>query len=238
LSTRTEFREYVRQPWAQFKRALVWNQGEHMIVCGGTGWGKSTLIASILDKRDGKVCVIGTKFEDDTYKREFQTRGYKRVDEWPPQRELRKVLLWPYPKFPTIRENEILFRDRIRPALDGMMKQQRWCIVIDEALHLSGPPYSLGREITALQSQGRSSKITNVLGFQRPSGIPLIVYDSAPHIFTARSLIEVDAKRIAGMGGLNSSEVAYNLARLRKFEYLYIPTREPDRDPVIVNAKR
>jgi len=228
---------YNHVPFDAFMAArFPWRQGEHVLVCAPTGYGKSTLIGRILDKRQ-YVVVIGTKIHDDTYREEFLARGFKRVEQWPPPRHVNKVMFWPYAKFPTIKENAALYKERITEALNRIFKQTGWTVVIDETLYVSNE-LGLRAEIGTFQHQGRSSKLTNVLGFQRPAHVPLIAYDSASHAFIARSTLADDAKRLADLGGADSKELAFNMARLPKYDYIYVNTRRPDLKPVIVNVRR
>lgn len=225
---------YPSMGWKEFHdKYFRWEQGEHVMVCAGTGWGKTTLIARILDKRD-HVFVIGTKFQDSTYG-DFAKHGYHRITKWPPPRNKQRILLWPKALHETIRENTALMRERIAEALNKLFSQGGWTVVIDETHYVSNE-MGLSRELATFQHQGRSSGLTNVLGFQRPSHMPLIIYDSATHVFAARSSLVADAKRLSELGGHSADRIAFTLAQLPKYSFLYLPTREPGKSPVIVNT--
>lgn len=227
---------YPTMAWRQFHdHYFRWSQGEHVMVCAGTGWGKTTLIARILDKRQ-HVFVVGTKFKDETYD-DFARAGFTRIEKWPPPRNKQRILLWPRASRPTIKENTAMLRDRIAEALNKVFAQGGWTVVVDETHYVSNE-MGLSRELATFQHQGRSSGLTNVLGFQRPSHMPLIIYDSATHVFAARSSLKQDAARLAELGGHSAERIGYTLARLEKFSYLYIPTRDPSRSPVVVNTAR
>ena len=74
--------------------------------------------------------------------------------------------------------------------------------------------------------QARSSDIAFVMGAQRPSRIPVEVYDQATHLFFWRDNDELNLKRIGGVGYLASQPIRLFVANLDQFQVLYINTRK------------
>ena len=63
------YQEIPFVPWRKFESSWVWNQGEHLLVVGDTGQGKTTIQSRLLDRREF-VVVFVTKTHDETISRE------------------------------------------------------------------------------------------------------------------------------------------------------------------------
>lgn len=222
-ATPKEFNRYPFVPWEQLEPRIKWRQGEHVICIGGTGSGKTTLSAQLLPRRS-HVAVTVSKGADPTFSKEFTSRGFERIDKWPPPRDyMNKVLVWPANGRTTKETREIkqrVFRhmfDRI------LLHEGGWCIDIDE-LHYMCASLRLEAEVTDLEEQGRSHGISIWGNAQRPAGIPLACYSNASHGFFYQTQEEYDVQRLASMNtrDTNARELEANIRVLTRHEFVYI----------------
>ncbi len=218
---------YEKVDWATVKKQIGrdWRQGEHVVIIGPTGCGKTTFLTELLDMRK-HVMFFGTKVYDDTYNKMLK-KGFKRYETWDsiPAWQTR-VMLWP--KFNTRTSNvaDMYAKQRAAflPALNRMFHERNWTVVLDE-LHYLTNDLRLGKEIAMYHHQGRSSGLTMVDGFQRPANIPLIVYGSARYAIIWRTKqLDTDAARLVEFGGMNKREMLENMMDLERYEFIMVDT--------------
>jgi hypothetical protein len=231
---------YPRVHWPDFLTQLRLRQGEHLTVIKPTGGGKSTLMNALLPAHTVKTQVaLCTKVYDETFTRDFsRANGWLRVEDWKdvPRHE-NKILLWPKHRGQSIREYASLQKRVFSDALNSIGAQKGWTVICDEEHYLC-KTLGLSPEIEWIHHQGRSSGITGWTGIQRPKFVPVITYSSATHAFIGHTTDRDDLKRLTDLGGVDSKRLAFNAARLGKFDFLYIPTRDPGKSPVIVNTRK
>lgn len=199
-----------------------WQQGQHTVVIGPTGCGKTTVLSALLQHRQ-YVTIFGTKLYDDSYDR-FIKQGYKRYDRYEQVPSWQnKVMLWPrIPRGTQLREIYAIQRGVFLPALNQVFHERGWTVVLDE-LHYICNQLKLEPEAAMFHHQGRSSHLTMVDGFQRPAHVPLVVYGSASHVFVWKTKqVDTDGKRLADFGGANRRDMDENLQDLEKYEFIYI----------------
>lgn len=223
--------------------ASEWKQGEHVIISGGTGSGK-TLLARHIDQiridRGGKVVVFVCKLQrDDTLANDY--KGFTRWSTFKknPSPHDKGVLLWPdTSKGKTIPEKQEIQREEFARAMDMLSDVGRWNLHVDEGLYICDPEFlNLRGRLAMLHAMGRSSKLTITTLVQRPSNIPLIIYGSASHAFVGRTREQVDMQRLAQMGGKASAkELSARIASQGRHDFLWLPVA-PDWDPEPVNLK-
>ena len=220
-------------PWREFESQWKWNQGEHLLVVGDTGQGKTTIQSRLLDKREFVVIFV-TKTHDETITKEYGRKGYKRIESWediPKEYDegrqqmmpYKRLLLWPKPE-KDLRITKLKQRGVFRNALNKIFLERGWTVVFDEE-HYMVQDLKLGEEIATYHHQARSSKITVVDGIQRPAWVPVITYGSATHAFLAKVVNQEDMKKLSNLGGVRKGDLERVLVNLPRFEYLCINTR-------------
>lgn len=218
---RVEYAGFQRIPWLRLKRAIAWKQGQHVLVVGGTGSGKTTLSGELLPLR-GHVVVCVSKGTDPIFAGPYFT-GYEKYDKWPPKDQDNRILLWPR-NGKTIRETregkvsvfQVMFNDIL-------LHRGGWCIDVDET-HYMADTLKLEPEITDILEQGRSAGISMWNNTQRPAGIPLACYTNASHAFFFRTQEDYDVKRLRGIANRHASvaDMEANIRNLEDHEFVYI----------------
>lgn len=229
----------------QMKRlGAEWRQGEHIVVSGGTGSGK-TLLARQLDQirldKGGHVIVFVAKLQPDKtilsdYKGFTRWKKYKKS----PSPSDNRILLWPdTSKAKTLREAREMQREVFGEAFNEIGRVGTWTLHIDEGLYMCSPMYmNMSDEVAMLHALGRSANLTIITLTQRPSHLPLIVYGSASHAFAGRTRENSDMKRLAEMGGRESAkEMQARISGQGRHDFLWLPIA-PDWPPETVNLSR
>lgn len=223
---------FERVPFRQFLSTFVWRQGEHVLVAGPTGCGKTTLSAKIANRR-ADVVVLVSKTRDDNLRNQY--RGFKRVTEWPPSRSDHKVLLWPkYGK--TNAELLDTQKFQFRACMDDVGRTGGWCVIVDES-HWCSQFLHLDREIAVLHHQGRSSGVSMMVLTQRAAWIPRIIYSSASHVFMGVPKTADDLKAFASIGGQDRKQMESALGSMSHHDLLYLNPMG-DHRPVIINTEK
>lgn len=211
-----------------------WHQDQHVGLIGPTDTGKSNLTYQILPLRQ-YVTFFGTKPRDKTLDKFAQSGGFTRIRDWPPVKgkgplkreltaeEMPKRLLWPEVR--SLRSGAQKQREVFEAAIDDIYAQGCWCVVWDEFWYIC-QLLGLEKEARLFLQQARSNNISFVMGSQRPSRIPLEVFDQSTHLFFSRDNDERNLERISGIGWLASDPIKRLVASLSKHEFLYINTRE------------
>lgn len=170
MSAQTQIQEISSTEWLT-EFSYNWYQGEHVVILGPTGTGKTHFAQPIVDIRE-YVCVLALKPRDETLERfrdghKYGYEQYKIIKRWPPDYGDNRVIYWEKPEgLDTLREQA----ERVHAALNTMYREGGWTIFIDEAGYLAGT-LGLGRAVGVLLNQGRSSRISVVLCVTRPTSV-------------------------------------------------------------------
>lgn len=212
--------DWPQIPWAQFLQEMKWKQGEHLITIGETGSGKTILLSKLMPLRK-YVVVFVTKTHDSSFDKS-KWPGFTVMREWNAAKAAQAghVLLWPKPgkTISETVENQIAVFDK---ALNEIFRDKGWAVCIDE-LQWVVDELKFAREMRTYQHQARSSGITVISGFQRPSHVPVITYGSASHAFISRQSEDGDVKRLAALGGIDADKLRAALPLLPKHHWLYV----------------
>jgi len=220
--------------WDDFNQYVCdWQQSQHVAMIGPTESGKSTLTYSILPRRK-YVAFFATKPRDATLDHFDDKGGFQQIPDWPPTRgRFKKKLITP-DEMP----RRLLWPDATQMSEEAMQNQQEvfrrafhdiygsggWCTVWDEFWMMCSI-LNMEKEARIMLQQARSNDISFVIGAQRPSRIPLEVFDQTTHIFFWRDNDEANLKRIGGIGWLDANPIRYFVASLQPYQVLYLNTR-------------
>jgi hypothetical protein len=221
--------------WDDFMTYVFdWKQDQHVGEIGPTDSGKSTLTFSILPMRK-YVTFFATKPADKILEQFADQAGYVRLADWPPVKrgpghrlytaqEMPRRLLWPNA---TSMAPEALANQRavFKRAFSDIYTAGGWCTVWDE-FWMMCRILDMEDEARIMLQQARSNDIAFVMGAQRPSRIPLELFDQATHLFFWRDNDEVNLKRVGGVGWLASGPIRAFVANLEPYQVLYINTRK------------
>jgi energy-coupling factor transporter ATP-binding protein EcfA2 len=207
----------------------VWRQGDHVLITGGTGSGK-TLLARQLDQirlsHGGSVVVFVCKLKpDETITNHYQ--GWTRWTTWhsSPLLTEQRILLWPRVEHLKPTQAIDLMRTEFGKALESIGKSGLWTVHIDEGLMLSSPHYlGLGNVLGLMYALMRSSKGTMITLAQRPSHLPVSIYANISQAFVGRASELPDLRRLADLDGhVNSKDLQRMISQNSRHDFLWIP---------------
>src|SRR5678816_89798 len=213
------------------KLRSTWKQGEHILVSGATGSGKTALARHIVQLRadnGGHVIVFCMKpLEDQTIVEDY--KGFERWKRWKkrPASWENRVLLWPDVRKAKGNKDEILRiqTEVFQEAFDGINHSGHYTVQVDEGLYTTSPTFlNMAADLAMAHAIGRSGRLTMVTLTQRPSHLPLILYGSASHAFVGRTREATDAKRLAELGAKEGGKaLAGRIADQGRHDFLWIP---------------
>jgi energy-coupling factor transporter ATP-binding protein EcfA2 len=210
-----------RVSWPEFWPLFDWRQSEHVALIGPNGQGKTTLLISILPKRT-YVSVLVTKPRDETIDKLIAS-GYDEYREWldvDPDKSPRRVI-WPDAKHTGAQAKQT---EVFRHAMDEMFVDGRWTCVVDEGYYFT-KRLKLGDVMMDYWTQGRSNKISFVVGTQRPAWVPVEMYGESTHLFIWRTVEREALRRVSDLGAANADVAKMVIQNLEPHQCLYVNTR-------------
>jgi ABC-type dipeptide/oligopeptide/nickel transport system ATPase component len=188
---------------------VKWKQGEHVIIVGDTGSGKTYLESKLLALRQ-HVIVLRTKPDniifDGFHKVPIVGKiGSQRFDD--AGRLITKFLL--VPKYEDQQKQASLVFERV-------WKEGAWCIAIDETYYAT-QILKLEKQINKLLTQGRSKNVSIVCGMQRPAWVSRFALSQATHAFIFRC----EGKDLKSLAESLSPVIIRPVEDLREHDFIY-----------------
>lgn len=196
-----------------------WKQGEHVIIIGDTGSGKTYLESKLLDLRDYTI-IVKTKPDD------VKFPGYQRIRKFAGLQQLQ------YKRFlldAGIDPN--LQRYHIANTLNLIWKQEGWTLAVDETYYWTHV-LKMEKQLNMLLTQGRSKRLTIVAGMQRPAWISRFALSQATHAFIFRC----EGRDLVTLSQALSPKVTDPVQKLRGHDFVYF--NRATREVVTGNANK
>lgn len=215
--------EAPRVPWDVFVNQIFrWEAGEHVALIGPTGQGKTTLAMGLLPLHKYRV-VFATKPADKTINSLINRGKYLVLDRWKSidaDQHPRRIL-WPNAsRLDSEKLQKVVFHD----ALEKIYREKGWTVYVDELWYICNK-LGLTEDIKTYLLQARALEISLMIATQRPSWVPLEVYDQSTHLFFFRDNDEVNLKRISGISWRSATLIRQIIANLEFYQFLYVNTR-------------
>jgi len=186
---------------------VPWRVGEHVAVIGTTGTGKTYLVSELV-KRRRYVTIFRTKPDDIDFKGFKEHPDARALEDW--RNELNLIR----PKY----QNQ----PRVGyDLLEKVWEHGRWTIVIDEFFYVER--LGLKQSLERLLTQGRSKKISVVLGMQRPVQVTRFALSEVSHIFCFR----LEGRDATTLRDMTSPDIIKAVQSLQKYQFVHyhIPTK-------------
>jgi len=214
------------QEWLRiFKKR--WKQGQHVLLSGPTGSGKTYVAEDIKELRTYLV-VIASKKTDETLD---NYQGFRKIDKWPSEYYTDKmVLFWRKPK--NIEDLEGM-REAIYKVLSDVFIIGGWTIYFDDIAFISGT-LKMDRQLRMMYTQVRSNNTSLVASVQRPFRVPVEVVSQSSFILLFKTNDDKDIERVAQETGQSVSKLKYQAKQIEQYQFLFI---EHGKEPVLVQAK-
>lgn len=196
-------------------KQLDWQQGEHSILIGETGTGKTRLARDLLLLRRYVVVVAVKKYDDslESYKRDYQL-----IRKWPPDYGQERVLYWP--KSVNL-EDVSQQRAGVRRVLNNVYQSGGWTVYLDDMGYVAGA-LGVKQDLVILLNQGRSAYISVMGSVTRPSstlaGVPLESFAMVRHVYLFPTHDEREHIRMAQISGIPLRELRPMLEDLAPYE--------------------
>lgn len=181
---------------------VSWQVGEHVAAVGDTGTGKTYLISKLAELRQ-YVVIFRTKPDDIKFPGFEKARTVRALDHLYGD----KILLEPK------------HGQQMRVGYDlftRVYEQGGWTIVVDEEWYVEARLH-LTEYVETLLTQGRSKKISVVVGMQRPARVSRFVISQCTHLFSFR----VEGRDLQTIKEATTPRIVEPIASLSGHDFAY-----------------
>lgn len=196
---------------------VPWQVGQHIAAVGDTGTGKTYLVSKLVEFRN-YVVIFRTKPDDIKFPGFTKARTIKALDSLYETR----ILLEPEKNQQMRQGYELLTR---------VWDQGGWTVVIDEEWYLEAR-LKLTEYVETLLTQGRSKKISVIVGMQRPARVSRFAISQCTHLFSFR----VEGRDLQTIKEATTPRIVEPLQSLRGHDFVYY--NRPKRLVTTGNARR
>lgn len=199
--------------------AAKWRMGQHVLIAGPTGSGK-TYVAQDLGAMRDRVVVVATKEHDDSL--ELGYKDFTRRKSWPADYGELLVIFWKKPRnLKAVGE----MRQSISGLMDDLYRHGGWTIYFDD-LQFICSILKLQEMVKVFYTQVRSAGVSIVSSVQRPFWVPKEATSQSDFVLLFQMHDANDANRVAEGMGLDKQRLRFAISQLEKHEFLFIQVGE------------
>lgn len=225
-----------RVPWPRF---LAWlrrnvHAGEHAVIVGSTGSGKSHLAREVVPLFGRNIVVLDGKGGDDP---SLKIPGFRHIHRWPPpderwgavrgqvtgeaRRPIRVLLTRPIKTADDFAHMSVLFEAALRD-LFPRKGSRVFALYVDEMQIIADPRegMGLGKYIGPLLRTKRYDGMSVITATQYPTWIPLSSYRESTHRWLFPIRDEDSQEKLGRIAG-NRKLLIPVLDSLKRYEFLY-----------------
>lgn len=212
------------QEWLDYFRQR-WKPGQHVLLIGATGSGKTVAARDMLLLRK-YVVAVATKSKD----KSLDSYGFAKISSWPPSFYLKRVLFWVKPKALGDFSAQAIGIYRV---LADIFKRGGWCVYFDDLIYVVNT-LGLKAAIRMMYTQVRSQNVSLVGSLQRPYWAPLECISQSSYALVFRIRDGHDIKRLAEGFSVSYQELLQAIQSLKEYEFVFLATGA---EPVHVERK-
>lgn len=192
--------------------ATKWRQGEHVILVGDTGTGKTYLESKIIPIRSHTI-LLRTKPDDIVFDGFRKVKSQLDIGAAPFGSDARRITRWMLqPALNSFADQ----RREIARTFEMAWKEGGWTIIVDECYYISNK-LKLQDPLDMLLTQGRSKHLTMCVGMQRPAWISRFSLSQATHAFIFR----VEGRDLKNLSEALSPKIIKPIQELTGHDFVY-----------------